>query len=455
MGLAALGAACGSDGGGGDGGAAGGGSVEDWCAILPLAQEGDAIFASITTATPEALETGIDRIGEIVPQLVAAAPPEIAADVEYLAQYTADLRSAFEASDYSLFDTDVSFIDEARNDQVQVNLDEYSVRECGETFGDDDRDSSGGRGRRFRGVRRRRRVRSVGRHDPRAVRRLVHPTRLHGSRGGVPRRQRRRQRSGCPQRRRRSDPRAAGGLRHPAVAARGARRLTVASRFDAVLFDAGGVLVLPDPTVLGPLLEYYGGDPTIERHRRAHYAGMKAKSDNGSAESDWADYDRAYVESVGVGADDVAEAADVLGQTRHAVLWRWPIAESRTALDRLAAEQVPMGVVSNASGQIEGMLAREMCQVGPGPHVEVRCVVDSHVVGVAKPDPAVFDVALAHFAEFERSRIAYVGDSVTMDVATSAAAGLHPILIDPYDDHAGASFERIGSVADLAAELSG
>ena len=26
------------------------------------------------------------------------------------------------------------------------------------------------------------------------------------------------------------------------------------TRFDAVLFDAGGVLVLPDPTVLGPLL---------------------------------------------------------------------------------------------------------------------------------------------------------------------------------------------------------
>ena len=41
-------------------------------------------------------------------------------------------------------------------------------------------------------------------------------------------------------------------------------------RFDAVLFDAGGVLVLPDPTVLGPLLAYFGGDPSIDAHRRAH-----------------------------------------------------------------------------------------------------------------------------------------------------------------------------------------
>ncbi len=153
VGLAALGAACGSDGGG-DGGAASGGSVDsgpvdtgsvdDWCAILPLATEGDAIFESIATATPEELEAGMDRIGEIVPQLVAAAPSEVAADVEYLAQYTTDLRSAFEASDYSLFDTDVSFIDQVRNDQVQVNLDEYSVLACGETFGDDDRGTAGG-----------------------------------------------------------------------------------------------------------------------------------------------------------------------------------------------------------------------------------------------------------------------------------------------------------------------
>jgi hypothetical protein len=129
------------------------------------------------------------------------------------------------------------------------------------------------------------------------------------------------------------------------------------------------------------------------------------------------------------------------------------IPETRDALDALAGAGVPLGVVSNASGQIETMLVREVCQVGPGDHVEMRCIVDSHVVGVAKPDPAIFDHALPHFAEFDRSRIAYVGDSVTMDIAASSAAGLHPILLDPYDDHADADFERIRSVADLAAEL--
>ena len=46
-------------------------------------------------------------------------------------------------------------------------------------------------------------------------------------------------------------------------------------------------------------------------------------------------------------------------------------------------------------------------------------------------------------------RIAYVGDSVTMDIGGARAAGLHPILLDPHDDHLGADFDRIGSLMEL------
>lgn len=225
------------------------------------------------------------------------------------------------------------------------------------------------------------------------------------------------------------------------------------ARFDAVVFDAGGVLVLPDPTVLAPLLAYFGGDSNIESHRRAHYAAMKAKSDAAEAETTWGSYNDAYAAAVGVDEADRDEAAAVLERTRYHHTWRWVIPESRMALDRFAAAGVPMGVVSNASGQIEAMLARSIAQVGPGAHVDMRVIVDSDVVGVAKPDPAIFDHALPAFAEFERSRIAYVGDSVTMDIAASRGAGLHPILLDPYDDHGGADFERISSLHDLADEL--
>lgn len=219
------------------------------------------------------------------------------------------------------------------------------------------------------------------------------------------------------------------------------------TRFDAVLFDAGGVLVLPDPTVLGPLLSPYGGSVDLELHRRAHYAGMREKANQNSLEGDWNAYNVAYVEAVGVDDDLVDHAAVVLDHTRTHHLWRWPIPETLRALTALAGADVPMGVVSNASGQIEDALLRGgICQTGPGLGATMRVVVDSHVVGVAKPDPRIFDFALPAFSEFDRSRIAYVGDSVTMDIRSSEAAGLHPVLIDPFDDHAGAAFERIPSV---------
>ena len=219
---------------------------------------------------------------------------------------------------------------------------------------------------------------------------------------------------------------------------------------DAVLFDAGGVLVLPDPTVLAPLLAPYGGDPTIQAHCRAHYAAMAVKSTAGAGETFWAEYDRAYVESVGVDPEHRRHAADLLNITRSAQLWRWPIPDSMSALAVLARHGVPMGVVSNASGQIEQELLRsQICQVGDGIGVAMRCVIDSHVVGVAKPDPQIFQHALAHFAEFDRARIAYIGDSVTMDIGGATAAGLHPLLLDPFDDHADADFERIRSLHDL------
>ena len=95
----------------------------------------------------------------------------------------------------------------------------------------------------------------------------------------------------------------------------------------------------PDPTVLGPLLAYFGGDPSIDAHRRAHYAGMKAKSDAVADEASWDVYNEAYVRSVGVPDHEVGEAAALLDQTRHAPLWRWVIPETRTALDALGVSK--------------------------------------------------------------------------------------------------------------------
>jgi FMN phosphatase YigB (HAD superfamily) len=225
----------------------------------------------------------------------------------------------------------------------------------------------------------------------------------------------------------------------------------VSTPIAAVLFDAGGVLVLPDPTVLGPLLVPYGGDPGVAAHHRAHYSGMAVKGRAGAVERDWTEYDVAYVRSIGVPAHDEAEAAWLLGRTRSARLWRYPIASSVLALRELHDRGVPIGVVSNASGQIEATLLRSaVCQVGDGPGVPVLCVIDSHVVGVEKPDPRIFGFALDVLG-LPPEKVAYVGDSLHMDVGGATAAGLQPFHLDPYGDFAHASHRRIESLDELLA----
>jgi len=223
---------------------------------------------------------------------------------------------------------------------------------------------------------------------------------------------------------------------------------------EAVLFDAGGVLVVPDPTVLAPLLAPYGATQDHVAHVRAHYRGMAAKSRTGGLEWDWAVYNEAFVDSVGVPAHERDEAAMVLDATRHAHLWRYPVADGVQGLGALASAGVPVGVVSNASGQIEAMLRRiGACQVGDGIGTAVRCIVDSHIVGVAKPDPAIFEHAAPLIGVSDRANIAYIGDSITIDVGAARAAGMHPVLYDPFDDHVDdedGTFERITSITAWA-----
>jgi putative hydrolase of the HAD superfamily len=221
----------------------------------------------------------------------------------------------------------------------------------------------------------------------------------------------------------------------------------MSKRFDAVLFDAGGVLVMPDPTVLAPLLVPYGGSADYAVHHRAHYAGMRAV-DQGD-EADWNRYGDAYVATVGVASDHLEEAILVFRSTFNVHLWRYPNEGSAAVLHELVAREVPIGVVSNASGQIEGVLARAgVCQVGEGTGAGVLCVIDSHVVGISKPDPGIF-VTAVEAVGIHPDRIAYVGDSIRYDVGGAKAAGLTPLLLDPYGDGVAEGHERIESLTEL------
>ena len=220
-------------------------------------------------------------------------------------------------------------------------------------------------------------------------------------------------------------------------------------RFEAIWLDAGGVLVLPDPEVLGPLLVYYGGDAGVDRHRRAHYAAMAVKSVQGAEERDWIEYDRAYVRSIGVAEIDVEEAAQALGHTRSALLWRWVIPEHLAALRALGRAGVRSVWCRTPAGR-----SRRCCgdpaSARSVPALASRSAVWSTATSSVSPSPIRRSSSTPSCTSRTSSgHVAYVGDSVTMDVGGARAAGLHPLLVDPYDDHPDGDFDRIKSLADL------
>jgi putative hydrolase of the HAD superfamily len=210
------------------------------------------------------------------------------------------------------------------------------------------------------------------------------------------------------------------------------------SEFDAILFDAGGVLLLPSPEETGPLLEPFGASTDDATLLRAHFVAAHAmdlaRSHGDLAE--WSAYFPAYARTAGVGEAELTAAVGELTLRFDHHFWRHPLAGAAEALTALAERGVPIGIVSNAGGQVEGDLAAlGICGLDTPGAAKVVCVVDSHVVGVSKPDPAIFRTALDALGLPASPRIGYVGDTVFYDVRAAAAAGLSPLLHDPYGIH--------------------
>lgn len=201
---------------------------------------------------------------------------------------------------------------------------------------------------------------------------------------------------------------------------------------DAVLLDAGGVLLLPTPDVMLPPLRAAGVDPTPDVLRRAHYRATAARD----AESGfgWGLYRRTYAESCGVAPDRVEWAAEELGRVFDGRTWMQVTPGAVDTLRRIAATGVPMGIVSNSVGTIAEMLHEAgVCQVGPGPCVEVAVVVDSDLIGIEKPAPGIFQHALKALG-VTPERAVHVGDTARADVDGARAAGVRPLHLDPYGD---------------------
>jgi putative hydrolase of the HAD superfamily len=225
------------------------------------------------------------------------------------------------------------------------------------------------------------------------------------------------------------------------------------STVQAVLLDLGGVFYLPDhDRVLGALATL---ELAIEQHRldEAHYHGVAALEDfRADDASIWHAYNRAYARRCGVAPDAIEQATTVLlEEFERGDMWTRVVPGSVAALRELDELGVGLAVVSNAEGTAEEQLRADgICQVGPGPGVPVAVVLDSSVVGVSKPDPAIFELALDALG-VEPADAIHVGDTPAADVAGARAAGVTPVLVDPYDLHAEVDCRRVRSLGDVPA----
>jgi putative hydrolase of the HAD superfamily len=109
-----------------------------------------------------------------------------------------------------------------------------------------------------------------------------------------------------------------------------------------------------------------------------------------------------------------AVVADVLAQAQAC------LERSRQLLRRL--RQLRLGVVSNFTGALE----RVCREAGLLPYLDV--LVDSARVGVCKPDPEIFRLAVRRL-QLPAASCVMVGDSFERDVAPARAAGLRAVWL--------------------------
>jgi HAD superfamily hydrolase (TIGR01549 family) len=131
-------------------------------------------------------------------------------------------------------------------------------------------------------------------------------------------------------------------------------------------------------------------------------------------------------------------------------LWRKVPDGLVAAIAELRARGVPVAVVSNSEGQLQTLFDN----LGIGDAFDL--VVDSHHVGVEKPDPRIFAPVLARFGVAAHETL-HLGDTFATDVVGARAAGVRVALVDPFAHYDGqySDVPRVDSVAAACRAIVG
>ncbi len=239
---------------------------------------------------------------------------------------------------------------------------------------------------------------------------------------------------------------------------------------DAVICDAGGTLIRLDFEWMAGDLSLLGFPVEAGALRRAEVEGRRAYdasarppaplepsrppapgepsrlpgSPGPAPRGDVRAYFNGTLSAAGVPEGLRAEAVErFLARESASGLWCRPMEGARVALDALAAMGLRLAVVSNSDGRAERHLENADMLRG------IEFVVDSHLVGIEKPDPAIFAVALGRLGTSPK-RTLFVGDIRSVDEAGAEAADMRFILLDPLGDYGAPDAPRIEGMHELA-----
>ena len=216
-----------------------------------------------------------------------------------------------------------------------------------------------------------------------------------------------------------------------------------------IFFDAGNTLVTIDFETVAKIITSFGyeADP-----HKLEELEQKARSLVDcpivvAATEDTNRWIRHYTVILeGVGVKEEAKQWQILGalkeEHQRLNLWRHVDDSTPTVLEELKQRGYRIALISNADGSIESLMET----VGLKRYLEF--CIDSAVVGVEKPDPKIFDLALARMGVAAENCV-YVGDLYHVDVVGARAAGLIPILLDPASRHSDQGCLRIKSLPEL------
>ena len=182
------------------------------------------------------------------------------------------------------------------------------------------------------------------------------------------------------------------------------------SRIKAILFDAGGTLIHLDSSRIRDLLSMeLGIEMSLDRFPRAQSLAMARVAElvaegAGSTEQLKREFYTTLLPETGVSKDKLSEAVNCAFElAREEMLWGQAEDATAPALNELKERGFILGVVSNSDGRIE----RAFEQAGLTSYFDF--FIDSFIVGVEKPDPRIFRLAIER-AGVDANEGAYVGD---------------------------------------------